>query len=58
MPYVIKVLDGYVKNGKKDTEKLSEAKTFATEKQAKTFALSNCAGSYYKVIELPSEQTN
>jgi len=55
MPWVIKLLNGYVKNGKKDTEDLKEAKKFATEKQAKTFAQTNVSGTHYKVVEVEHE---
>lgn len=56
MPYVIKVDNGYVKTGKEDTENLDEAKQFKTEKQAKTFAFSNCAGSFYRVVNKEEEK--
>lgn len=58
MPYVIKVDNGYVKSGKEDTKKLTEAKQFDTEKKAQTFAFSNCAGSYYRIVDIRDEKTN
>lgn len=58
MPYVIKVNSGYVKSGKEDTKKLTEAKQFDTEKRAQTFALSNCSGSYYRIVDILNEKTN
>lgn len=58
MSYVIKVDTGYVKSGKEDTKKLTEAKQFDTKKRAQTFALTNCAGSYYRIVDMLDEKIN
>ena len=53
MPWIIKLKNGFVKNGKQDTEKVEEAKKFKTQKQAKAFVQSSVSGVPYKIIELP-----
>ena len=52
MPWIIRVANGFVKNGKQDTEKVVEAKKFDSEKQAKIFAQTNVSGMPYEIIEL------
>ena len=52
MPWIIKVTNGFVKNGKLDTEKVTDAKKFDSEKQAKTFAQNNVSGMPFEIIEL------
>jgi len=53
MPWIIKLKNGFVKNGKQDTEKVEEAKKFKTQKQAKAFVQSSVSGVPYEIIELP-----
>lgn len=53
MPWIIKLANGFVKNGKQDTEKVEEAKKFKTLKQAKDFVQRVVSGMPYEIIELP-----
>lgn len=53
MPWIIKLANGFVKNGKQDTEKIEEAKKFKTLKQAKDFVQRVVSGMPYEIIELP-----
>lgn len=51
MPWIIKLEDMFVKNGKQDTDNVAEAKKFNSVKQAKTFAQTNLDGMPYEIIE-------